>query len=118
MYQSPIVAAAAAALLPLFTAHTEKDESTGSRLISAVVVFRHGARTPVFLKVPGLREQEWGACSGVGAAVNLRGVEVRPKADSSSIDLKKTLALQFFTFYSFIHLLNVIIIVVIVHVLL
>jgi hypothetical protein len=33
------------------------------RFVHATVVFRHGARTPVFTKLPGLEHIEWNICS-------------------------------------------------------
>ena len=34
------------------------------QLLKVVVVFRHGARTPVFTSIPGLEDITWNVCSG------------------------------------------------------
>jgi hypothetical protein len=38
-------------------------EANNYRFVHATVVFRHGARTPVFTKLPGLDDIEWNICS-------------------------------------------------------
>mmetsp|Transcript_25575 Transcript_25575/g.33295 ORF Transcript_25575/g.33295 Transcript_25575/m.33295 type:complete len:426 (+) Transcript_25575:98-1375(+) len=39
---------------------SEKDEP---KLLHATVLFRHGARTPVFIDIPGLEEMDWNICT-------------------------------------------------------
>ena len=45
-----------------------KPQQQAPRLLKLVVVFRHGARTPVFTNIPGLGDVAWPVCSREKAA--------------------------------------------------
>ena len=61
------------------------------QLLKVVVVFRHGARTPVFTSIPGLEDITWNVCTGAKTA-ELPAVNVTDHASPGGIGPRPALA--------------------------